>query len=325
MLALAAASPILGVPPRPERDTAATALGTSHSAQPGPVGLAAHAKSIDKSCGYFSSKKDCPLDYDLEALNASARASADSAETLAAAHERARLACGDDHASRVQSSGGWCYDKHRSELIRAGNNSNADFLLPEFHVPPDPIVVRVLSEQYEKSPFTMADFGAGVGQLGRALKYRFPGMKYSGYDAGGNVEEITNGFVKFADLTIDLDLPKVDWVYTSEVGEHVPHNLESTFIRNIHATNCRGVILSWAVPGQGGHSHINCHSSEYLIDLFTQLGYRVNWGMRNRLRATDEESFQVRGDNDHGGGAWWLHKSFLVFERITPPEGCSTR
>ena len=304
MFAVTAASPHLGAPSRP-----ATAIA---------------AVAMDSSCGFWQSKKDCPLDYDLEALNASARVPANTTESLAGVHERARLACGDDHASRVQSSGGWCYDKRRSELIRAGNSSNADFLLPEFHVLPDPIVVNVLSEEYERAPFTMADFGAGVGQLGHALKHRFPSLQYAGYDAGGNVEEITNGFVNFADLTIDLDLPKVDWVYTSEVGEHIPHNLESTLIRNIHATNCKGVILSWAVPGQGGHSHINCHSSGYLIKLFTQLGYRVNWSMRNRLRATDEESLKVRGNNDHGDGAWWLHKSFLAFERITRPEGCST-
>ena len=38
-----------------------------------------------------------------------------------------------------------------------------------------------------------------------------------------------------------------------QVGEHVPAEHERMFVRNVHAHNCRGVIVSWARPGTWGH------------------------------------------------------------------------
>ena len=47
------------------------------------------------------------------------------------------------------------------------------------------------------------------------------------------------------------------------MGEHVSGNYEGMVIRNLHHHNCKGVILSWAVLGQGGHSHVNNNSNDY--------------------------------------------------------------
>ena len=33
------------------------------------------------------------------------------------------------------------------------------------------------------------------------------------------------------------------------------------------------MILSWAQIGQGGHGHVNNHSSQYLVKLLDELGY----------------------------------------------------
>ena len=41
-----------------------------------------------------------------------------------------------------------------------------------------------------------------------------------------------------------------------EVGEHVPSQHEAVLIRNLHALNCRGIILSWASLWQSGHGHV---------------------------------------------------------------------
>ena len=56
------------------------------------------------------------------------------------------------------------------------------------------------------------------------------------------------------------------------MGEHVASADEATVIRNLHAHNCRGIILSWAVLGQKGPGHINNHDNAYLMRVFTQLG-----------------------------------------------------
>lgn len=98
---------------------------------------------------------------------------------------------------------------------------------------------------------SMNDFGAGVGQYGHALRARSESIRWRGYDGAGNVEEVTRGFVRFFDLSLPMSLPRADWVLSLEVGEHLPHALEPTYLRNIHAHNCKGVIISWAGRSRG--------------------------------------------------------------------------
>ena len=70
-----------------------------------------------------------------------------------------------------------------------------------------------------------------------------------------------------------------------EVGEHVPHRHEMMVIRNLHAHNAKGLILSWAKLGQRGKSHINTHSMQYLLKIFTELGYDYDEAASMAIRA----------------------------------------
>ena len=329
----------LGLPA--PRDTDPRAILDAHDESHFPQWKHAHAVSLkEEKCG-SPRQAECSLNYDLAQINASVLAidaTASAAENNAK-HKHAREVCGSDNPKAVQDTGGWCYSEGSSVQVTAGgrvsgcnmtgllnqcNESDVEYLLPEFHIVPDPVLVDAMEALIHildgrNGPlgptFSMADFGAGVGQLGHALKRRLPDVSYQGYDAGGNVEEFTKDFVKFADLTTPLSLPRAEWVYTSEVGEHIPNSLESEFIRNMHATNCRGVILSWAHVGQRGHAHINCHSTDYLTHVFEELGYRKN----------DELTMLLRGPQDlHDQRyAYWLAENFLVLERITKPQGCA--
>ena len=93
--------------------------------------------------------------------------------------------------------------------------------------------------------------------------------------AAGWLEEVTGGFVQFVDLTAPLSLPRADWVLSLEVGEHVPSQHEAALIRNLHAHNCRGVVLSWAVLHQGGFHHVNNHANAYVVGVFEGRGGRL--------------------------------------------------
>ena len=144
-----------------------------------------------------------------------------------------------------------------------------------------------------------------------ALEPRFPDtLPYRGYDgAGGDVEVYTQGFLKFFDLTIPLNLPVTDWVMSLEVGQHIPSDMEGMVIRNLHAHNCRGLILvSWDVPGQGGlTNHVNLHDSQFLIDIFDELGYYY-----------DEKSILYFRDSvcpDEKPGSCCFKNSLLVLRR----------
>ena len=70
-----------------------------------------------------------------------------------------------------------------------------------------------------------------------------------GYEAVGNIEEITSGFVKYFDLTKPRYLGKMfDWVTCFEVGEHIPVRFERIFLENLIRHAREGIIISWAVP-----------------------------------------------------------------------------
>ena len=66
------------------------------------------------------------------------------------------------------------------------------------------------------------------------------------------------------DLTTPYFNPK-DYVQSFEVGEHIPKEFESIFIDNITKNARKGIILSWAIPGQGGDGHINEKSTSYIV------------------------------------------------------------
>ena len=170
---------------------------------------------------------------------------------------------------------------------------------------------------------SVVDFGAGVGQYGHALRSRFPRARvhWRGYDGAGDVEEYTQGRVSYVDLTLPLALPRADWVLSLEVGEHVPREHELTLLGNLHAHNCRGVLLSWAC--YGGHQHVNKRPNAYLIDAFHRLGYRYDERASNAMRQPElRERLQSNRSNRVYG---WFARSVMVFERFTPRsgEGCT--
>ncbi|GAB6022251.1 hypothetical protein CHUAL_006383 [Chamberlinius hualienensis] len=109
---------------------------------------------------------------------------------------------------------------------------------------------------------------------------------WRGYDGAGNVEEMTNGLVNYMDLTDEHDLPiKFDWVISLEVGEHIPPIHENTFVDNLVRHACKGIVLSWAVEGQGGHFHVNTHNNSYVRELLKLRGFHSNLEVEGSLRS----------------------------------------
>jgi len=269
-------------------------------------------------CGFHL---DCPLDYKIadveEMATRQQNDNISDARVLQDTHEQARALCHNENY--INTHGGWCYNSTKNtKVIHAGNHSDANYSLSAGHVEADfgfvsALLMNVLLKEgvdSVSSPPSISDFGAGVGQFGHALRARLPDLEYYGYDGAGNVEEFTENYIHFIDLTQPLNLRRTDWVLSSEVGEHIPHSFEKQVIANIHAHNCKGVILTWAILNQNGKGHINNHSNSYLIQIFEGLGYKHNEELSKILRdATTEKSF-------------WLKRSTMVFERLLQPAGC---
>lgn len=125
------------------------------------------------------------------------------------------------------------------------------------------------------------------------------------------------------DLTLPLDLGRrFDLVLSVEVGEHLPASAASTFVQTV-ARHGDLVAFGAALPGQGGHHHLNEQWPDYWTALFQREGFelfdvlrpllwddaRVLWSYRQNLLlfARGEATARVRawaeGRPDFGGRA----------------------
>ncbi|KAK7004448.1 hypothetical protein BgiMline_005969, partial [Biomphalaria glabrata] len=83
--------------------------------------------------------------------------------------------------------------------------------------------------------------------------------------------------VKFLDLTApQYGLPIFDWAISIEVAEHIPAKFEEIFLDNLVRHAREGIILSWAVPGQGGLSHVNNKALANVIKEMSKRGFHIN-------------------------------------------------
>eukprot|EP00440_Ansanella_granifera_P031929 gb/GFBE01034654.1/.p1 GENE.gb/GFBE01034654.1/~~gb/GFBE01034654.1/.p1 ORF type:complete len:318 (+),score=54.88 gb/GFBE01034654.1/:1-954(+) len=265
-------------------------------------------KSSENSCGF---KTDCALDYNISDVVATREKmpASEKDRRLQEAYAQAKATCVWLESGMAMHHGGWCYHKDKSILVDKGDFADRSYRLPENHVEFDRGLLKALATKVLRDGESVTDLGAGVGQLGHALKVVLPNIHYHGYDGAGNVAEFTENYVHFADLTVPLDVKRSDWVVSSEVGEHIRHEFEPQVIANLHEHNCKGIVLTWAVLGQGGFWHVNCHSNAYLINIFTQLGYKYDSEKADALRASATES-------------GWLNYSTMVFVRTSAPSGC---
>jgi 2-polyprenyl-3-methyl-5-hydroxy-6-metoxy-1,4-benzoquinol methylase len=200
----------------------------------------------------------------------------------------------------IQANGGWLYDKA---------------VIAEHHVEFDDGFGTALSSFLASS--SIYDIGAGVGQLGALLKKKQSLVDYSGFDGGNNIESMwgMNTYVRggvshvvpeicWIDASVPVTLPIRDWVVSIEVGEHIPPEHEAQFMDNLVGLCTNGVIMSWAIPGQGGRGHINEKSNTYIVSEMKKRGFKYD--------KDQSETFR----NAITGTSWWLKSSVMVFRRI---------
>ena len=217
----------------------------------------------------------------------------------------------------MSSGGAWCLPSTRNGTRLNGRRielpHGQSYTLPNGHSDADTGLVRAIyrwllaPRASGGTPRTVLDLGAGVGQFGHTLLSLHPHASYRGYDGSGNIDVLTDGFVRYADLSQPLEVPRADWVISLEVAEHLPNQREAFYVRNLHAHACLGLLISWGMLGQGGLSHINNHPPEYVVELFERLGYAYD----ARLGA------QLLNASD-------MHYSRLhaFRRRAPPPRGC---
>lgn len=92
------------------------------------------------------------------------------------------------------------------------------------------------------------------------------------------------------DLRKPLPQSVFDWgadlVICLEVAEHLPSNTGPRLIDDL----CRlsdVIVFSGAVPGQGGHGHINERPHEYWIELFAKNNFTTDTRIRSQIASLD--------------------------------------
>ena len=125
---------------------------------------------------------------------------------------------------------------------------------------------------------------------------------YDAYDGAPYSEQLSEGRVKFLDLTLpQYGLPVYDYVISLEVAEHIPKQYETIYVDNIFRHAKEGIVLSWAWPGQEGHSHVNGKLFKDVVTLMEQNGFYHDVSASNILKQSCT--------------LVWLHKSTNVYMR----------
>lgn len=132
----------------------------------------------------------------------------------------------------------------------------------------------------------IGDFGAGAGHYSKWLNDT--GLLTShAFDGSPDVELVTKGVVRSADLGRPLDLGrKFDWVLCIEVAEHIPAELSGVFLKNLDGHVSDGLVLSWARPGLQGMGSANPRSEHEVLELIRQYtGLHFNAQLTAQMRA----------------------------------------
>ena len=148
----------------------------------------------------------------------------------------------------------------------------------------DPALGEGIANFFLKENATrVVDFGCGMGDYVKT--FRDKGINAFGCDGNPNTPQLTQNLGIVLDLSnpVQFDM-KADWIMSLEVGEHLPPQFEDIFINNLHNNNVKGMVLSWAVKGQGGYGHFNEQNNDYIKEKICRLGYTNDIESENALR-----------------------------------------
>lgn len=130
----------------------------------------------------------------------------------------------------------------------------------------------------------------------------FP-LAYDAYDGSPYAPEVGETKVHFLDLSVpQYGLPVYDWVISLEVAEHIPRQFEKSFLDNVARHAYKGVILSWAVPDQGGYSHVNRRTQAYVKAAMLNRGFLVDLEATSKMQRAAQLP--------------WLKENTVVYRRM---------
>lgn len=167
---------------------------------------------------------------------------------------------------------------------------------PSPHYFDRPLADSIVTYFRREMTYLCYDLGCGDGSYVRHFNDR--GIKTIGFD---NNPEYEDDIFK-ADLTEKLDIRPLDVVLCLEVGEHIPEQFQDVFLDNVTRLATKRVILSWGIPDQEGHGHVNCRTNNWVKVQMAQRGWRYEAAPSNDFRKAAE--------------LWWFRDTIMVFSKF---------
>jgi hypothetical protein len=102
-----------------------------------------------------------------------------------------------------------------------------------------------------------------------------------------------------------LEIRRGELGISTEVAEHLAERFADTFVDYMCRTSDT-VLLTAAIPGQGGHDHVNEQPNEYWIEKFRARGFRYDVTTTQRMRR------KWKGAEV----AWFYHLNLMIFRLV---------
>eukprot|EP00746_Dinoflagellata_sp_MGD_P051997 gnl/MRDRNA2_/MRDRNA2_23082_c0_seq2.p1 gnl/MRDRNA2_/MRDRNA2_23082_c0~~gnl/MRDRNA2_/MRDRNA2_23082_c0_seq2.p1 ORF type:complete len:407 (+),score=74.90 gnl/MRDRNA2_/MRDRNA2_23082_c0_seq2:92-1312(+) len=151
---------------------------------------------------------------------------------------------------------------------------------------------------------SVADFGSLDGQYAAWLNETGWVTAFA-FDGVSGIDDITEGKVSYIDLSQEFRIhwqDAFDWVMSIEVAEHIPPQMESTFLSNVNRHARSGLVLSWAPPWVEGEGHVNCQPLDESRQRVESMGFRQDEEATIALRKASQIS--------------WISESIAIYRRV---------
>jgi SAM-dependent methyltransferase len=131
---------------------------------------------------------------------------------------------------------------------------------------------------------SVLDVGCGMGyQMQEFMKYcddviGIDGSPYASENSPVKENIFQHDFTVGELLTED----RYDLCWCCEFVEHVKEEYKDNFLSTF--AFCKYVAMTHAVPGQGGHHHVNCQPKEYWIDNMERYGFEYDEEFTEKLK-----------------------------------------